>query len=113
MVEEFIVWLMLKLKDWGLLVMSVVLSSVALSMGLGWLTVFRRLIFSATTALVIANLCYHGFKLEFSISFACGYFLSFLLESAFRQRLDAMGRLIAQKFENLIQWLPTKKPGDE
>jgi uncharacterized membrane protein YraQ (UPF0718 family) len=107
--DDVLTWLLLKLKDWGLLVAGVSASSFAMSMGLGWLTVFRRVVFSSVTALVIGNTCYYGFHLEFSISFSCGYFLSFLLESAFRQRLDAVGRAIADKAVSVINAFSSKK----
>lgn len=102
-------WLLLKLKDWGLLIAGVSASSFAMSLELGWLTIFRRVVFSSVTALVIASTCYYGFHLEFSISFSCGYFLSFLLESAFRQRLDAVGRAIADKAVSIIHAFSSKK----
>jgi len=107
--DDVLSWLLLKLKDWGLLVAGVSASSFAMSMELGWLVIFRRVIFSSVTALVIASTCYHGFHLEFSISFSCGYFLSFLLESAFRQRLDAVGRAVADKAVNIINAFSSKK----
>lgn len=109
MFDDVLSWLLLKLKDWGLLVAGVSASSFAMSMELGWLVIFRRVIFSSVTALVIASTCYHGFHLEFSISFSCGYFLSFLLESAFRQRLDAVGRAVADKAVNIINAFSSKK----
>lgn len=109
MLDDVTTWLLLKLKDWGLLVAGVAASASAMSLGLGWLTVFRRVLFSSVTALVIATTCYYGFHLEFSISFSCGYFLSFLIESAFRQRLDAVGRAIADKAVVIIHTFSSKK----
>ncbi len=109
MFDDVVAWLLLKLKDWGLLIAGVVASASAMSMGLGWLTVFRRVLFSAITSLVIANTCYYGFHLEFYISFACGYFMSFLIESAFRQRLDAVGRAIADRAVSVINTFPSRK----
>ncbi len=109
MFDDVTAWLLLKLKDWGLLIAGVAASASAMSMGLGWLTVFRRVLFSSVTSLVIANTCYYGFKLEFSISFSCGYFMSFLIESAFRQRLDAVGRAIADKAVSIINTFSSKK----
>jgi hypothetical protein len=100
-------------KDWGLLSMSVIASSVALSMGIGWKKVFRRVIFSTVTSLVLASMCYYGLKWEFSISFACGYFGSFFVESAFRQRLDTMGHALGEKVSEVIKNLPLNKGSED
>lgn len=111
MIEEIVPTFWLKVKEWGLLVSSVVASSTALSMGLGWVTIFRRVIFSGTTAVVIASTCYYALEWKFALSCACGYFMSFLVESAFRQRLDAVGRALADKAVVVIQNLPGKVRG--
>ena len=102
-VEHLSIYTLNKFQEWGLLIMSVLASSSALSMGLGWSVVFRRIIFSTTTAVVIASACYYGLKWEFALSCASGYFSCFLIESAFRQRLDALGRGLADKTLNVIK----------
>lgn len=113
MFDEIIPLVLLKLKEWGLLVTSVVASSTALSMGLGWVTIFRRVIFSGTTSVVIASTCYYALEWKFVLSCAAGYFMSFLVESAFRQRLDAVGRALADKAVNVIQTIPGKGTGSK
>ena len=114
LIETLSLYVLNKLQEWGLLIMSVLASSSALSMGLGWAVIFRRLIFSTITAVVIASACYYGLKWEFALSCACGYFSCFLIESAFRQRLDALGRGIADKTLTLIKSvnLPSSRKGE-
>lgn len=108
MFDDFVPTFLTKLREWGLLVASVVASSTALSTGLGWTTIFRRVIFSGTTSVVIASTCYYALEWKFALSCACGYFMSFLVESAFRQRLDAVGRAIADKTISVIHSIPSK-----
>ncbi len=112
MFDDFIAISVTKIREWGLLVASVVASSTALSIGLGWLTIFRRVIFSGTTSVVIASTCYYALNWHFALSCACGYFLSFLVESAFRQRLDAVGRALADKAVAVIHTIPSRLKGN-